>query len=261
MIRILLYSGKKALRSDLPREKQEVAQKALSKQNSKRRGYGGENNNTPIKLEELLEFRKRTNEQWNSVIKENIRSLRLINLILENIDTINITEEELKFLHFKGDNVAGDILFKNSNLSKMKYIDTNGPVDITFDNTTLPIDMADSGVSSLILKNTIFPEELKTIPLKKIIKKLPIIYNSLKIYNVQNKFLDNWSKEEIEELKGKPFGPKEFIGPKNIWDKFLYLKKTEFGEPTKFIENNTMGSIQKPQDTFLVTLGKNYSRG
>lgn len=143
----------------------------------------------------------------------------------------------------------------------MKYIDTNAPVDITFDNTTLPIDMADSGVSSLILKNTIFPEELKTIPLKKIIKKLPIIYNSLKIYNMQNKFLDNWSKEEIEELKGKPFGPKEFIGPKNIWDKFLYLKKTEFGKPTQFIENNTMGFIQKPQDTFLATLGKNYSRG
>lgn len=137
-----------------------------------------------------------------------------MNLIIENIDTTNITEEELKFLHFKGDNVAGDILFKNSNLSKMKYIDTNGPVYLTFDNTTLPIDMADSGVSSLILKNTIFPEELKTIPLKKIIKKLPIIYNSLKIYNVQNKFLDNWSKEEIEELKGKPFGPKEFIGLK-----------------------------------------------
>ena len=261
MIRILLYSGKKALRSDLPRERQEVAQKALAKQNSKRRGYGGENNNTPIKLEELLEFRKRTNEQWHPVIEEDARSLRLINLILENIDTTNITEEELKFLHFKGDSVAGDILFKNSNLSKMKYIDTNGPVYLTFDNTTLPIDMADSGVSSLILKNTIFPEELKTIPLKKIIKKLPIIYNSLKIYNMQNKFLDNWSKEEIEELKDRPFGPKEFIGPKNIWDKFLYLKKTEFGKPTKFIENNTMGSIQKPQDTFLATLGKNYSRG
>ena len=249
------------MRSDLPRERQEVAQKALAKQNSKRRGYGGENNNTPIKLEELLEFRKRTNEQWHPVIEEDARSLRLINLILENIDTTNITEEELKFLHFKGDSVAGDILFKNSNLSKMKYIDTNGPVYLTFDNTTLPIDMADSGVSSLILKNTIFPEELKTIPLKKIIKKLPIIYNSLKIYNMQNKFLDNWSKEEIEELKDRPFGPQEFIGPKNIWDKFLYLKKTEFGKPTKFIENNTMGSIQKPQDTFLATLGKNYSRG
>ena len=221
---------------------------------------GGKDNKIPLSIEEFLEFKRRTNEKWNSIIEENVKAVRIQNLILENIDTTNMTTEELKLLHFKGDNVAGDITFKNGNLSKMQYKATTGPVDLTFENTTLPTSMAHSVVSSLTLKNSILPEELKTLSLKKVIKRLPFVKKSLKIYNLQNNFLDKWTKEEIEN-EGKQYGPEEFIGPRNIWDKFLYLKETEFGIPTKFIEDNTTGSIQKSTDTFLALLGKNNSHG
>ena len=215
---------------------------------------GGENNNTPIPLKELLEFRKRTDEGRNPVIDEDVRSVRILNLILENIDTHDMNEDDLKFLHFKGDNVAGNIMFKGGNLSKMQYKSTTGPVDLTFDNTTLPANMAYSNVNNLILKNAILPEELKTVPLKKIIKRLPFINKSLKIYNLQNNFIDKLDEDEIKKLKGKKFGPEEFVGPRSIWDRFLYLKETEFGIPTIFIEDNTTGSIQKQQSQFLALL-------
>lgn len=222
---------------------------------------GGKNNNTPIPLKELLEFRKRTDEGHNPVIDEDVRSVRIQNLILENIDTIDMNEDDLKLLHFKGDNVAGNIMFKGGNLSKMQYKSTTGPVDLTFDNTTLPTNMAYSNVNNLILKNAILPEELKTVPLKKIIKRLPFINKSLKIYNLQNNFIDELDEDEIKKLKGKKFGPEEFVGPRSIWNKFLYLKETEFGIPTKFIEDNTTGSIQKTTDTLLALLGNGKAHG
>ena len=215
---------------------------------------GGKDNKIPLSIEEFLEFKRRTNEKWNSVIEEEIKAVRIQNLILENMDTIDMTAEELKLLHFKGDSVAGNIIFKGGNLSKMQYKGATGPVDLTFENTTLPADMENSMTNNLVLKNSILPEELKTLSLEKIVKRLPAIDNLLKIHNLQNNFLDKWPEKEIQELEGKQFGPKEFIGPRNIWDKFLYLKETEFGTPTKFIEDNTTGSIQKSTDTFLALL-------
>ena len=152
-------------------------------------------------------------------------------------------------------------MFKGGNLSKMQYKSTTGPVDLTFDNTTLPTNMAYSNVNNLILKNAILPEELKTVPLKKIIKRLPFINKSLKIYNLQNNFIDELDEDEIKKLKGKKFGPEEFVGPRSIWNKFLYLKETEFGIPTKFIEDNTTGSIQKTTDTLLALLGNGKAHG
>ena len=64
-----------------------------------------------------------------------------------------MTAEELKLLHFKGDSVAGNIIFKGGNLSKMQYKGATGPVDLTFENTTLPADMENSMTNNLVLKN------------------------------------------------------------------------------------------------------------
>ena len=224
--------------------------------------YNGGNNNTePLPVEQLLEFRRRTDEKWNSVLKKDSRSTRIQNLVLNNVNTTTMTEEDLKLLNFEGNSVTGNIVFKNSNLSKMQYRGTTGPVDLTFDNTTLPTSMESVTTRTLVLKNAILPEELKTLSLGKVIKRLPFVNESLQIYNLQNNFLDNFSKEEIEKFERKKYGPEEFVGPRYIWDKFLYKKETEFGTPTIFIEDNTTGSIQEPQATSLALLGNSKAHG
>ena len=223
---------------------------------------GGKNNTEPLPVEQLLEFRRRTDEKWDSVLKKDTRSTRIQNLVLNNIDTTTMTEEDLKLLNFERNSVGGNITFKNSNLSKMQYRGTTGPVDLTFNNTILPTSMESVTARALVLKNATLAEELKTLSLKKIIKRLPFVNESLKIYNLQNNFLDNFSKEEIEQFEGKEYGPEEFVGPRSMWDKFLYLKETEFGTPTKFIEDNTTGSIQKQQSQLLALLQtQSKSRG
>jgi lipoprotein len=226
---------------------------------------GSENNNTPTPLEELLEFRKRTNEQWNSVIEEYVRSLRLINLVLENIDTANMTEEELKLLHFKGDNVAGNIIFKNSNLSKMRYRSTTGPVDLTFDNTTLPSNMAHSKVNNLILKNVTFPkEEILKEQFAKIPYIVPNINNSLEIHGeIKDSPLEGKNTEELDELLPQKNMPENYTGSLEIYKK---LKEHIYRGEARTINGNPNpnyhGSIQKRQSQLLALLQtQNKSRG
>ena len=215
---------------------------------------GGKNNTEPLPVEQLLEFRRRTDEKWDSVLKKDSRSTRIQNLVLNNVNTTTMTEEDLKLLNFERNSVGGNITFKNSNLSKMQYKGTTGPVDLTFDNTTLPTSMESVTARALVLKNATLAEELNTLSLEEVIERLPLVRESLKIYNLQNNFLDKWTKEEIEQSEGKEYGPEEFVGPRSIWDKFLYKKETEFGTPTIFIENNTTGSIQKIRDQYLALL-------
>ena len=232
--------------------------------------YNGGNNNTePLPMEQLLEFRKRTDEKRDSVLQKDSRSTRIQNLVLNNIDTTTMIEENLKLLNFEGNSVIGNIVFKNSNLSKMQYRGTTGPVNVTFDNTILPTDMLDSSVNTLILKNAILPEELKTASLKSMVNRIPYINNSIKIYNLQNRFFDKWPEEEINQLKPSKYLPKKYVGPKDIWDNLKHLYRDE-GTKTHFtnedltdtpLEDINFSSIQKPQATSLALLGNSKAHG
>ena len=226
---------------------------------------GGENNNTPILLKELLEFRKRTDEGYDPVIDENVRSVRIQNLILENIDTRDMNEDDLKLLHFKGDNVAGNIMFKGGNLSKMQYKGTTGPVDLTFDNTTLPTNMEHSNVNNLILKNVTFPKEefINNFTFARLPYKLPIIQSSLEIYGeIKDSILKDATPEQLESLVPQKNMPEKYKGSEEIYNR---LKKIFRGEAKTINGNsnpNYHGSIQKQQSQLLALLqNQGRSRG
>ena len=62
----------------------------------------------------------------DSVLKKDTRSTRIKNLILENVDTTTVSEENLQLLHFERNSTDGNIIFKKCNLSKLQYIGTSG---------------------------------------------------------------------------------------------------------------------------------------
>ena len=109
---------------------------------------GGTNNKTPLPVEQLIEFRKRTNKVYDSLVEQDAKSVRLLNLVLENVNTKEANEEQLEFLHFKGDFFSENIIFKDSNLSKidMKGIH-GGTAKITFEKTVLPRNTMNSVIT------------------------------------------------------------------------------------------------------------------
>jgi len=215
--------------------------------------YNGGNNNTePLPVEQLLEFRRRTDEKWDSVLKKDSRSTRIQNLVLNNVNTTTMTEEDLKLLNFEGNSVTGNIVFKNSNLSKMQYRGTTGPVDLTFNNTILPMDMLESGVNTLILKNAKLPEELKETDPEDLPYRLPNINNNLKIFNLE--LLNKWTEADLSTLDKVEHAPEKYVGPKNVWDKLKHLYRETEQTETQFTNEDLTGSIQKQQSQLLALL-------
>lgn len=221
---------------------------------------GGKNNIEPLPVEQLLEFRRRTDEKRDSVLEKDSRSTRIQNLVLNNVNTTTMTEEDLKLLNFEGNSVAGNIVFKNSNLSKMQYRGTTGPVNVTFDNTILPMDMLESNVNTLILKNAKLPEELKETDPEDLPYRLPNINNNLKIFNLE--LLNKWTEEDLSKLDKVRHSPEKYVGPKNVWDKFKHLYLDE-GTKTHFtnedltdtpLEDINFSFIQKIKDRYLALL-------
>ena len=236
---------------------------------------GGTNNKTPLPVEQLIEFHKRTNEMYDAVIKENARSVRWFNLVLENVNTTAMNEEQLKFVHFKEDFFSGNILFKDSNLSKidMKGVQ-GGTADVIFENTILPVFMLKSKIKNLTLKNATLPTELKTASLKSMVNRIPEITGILKIYNLQGRFFDKWTEEEMKKSSPYKYAPEKYVGPEDIWKKLklLYRNITEFNKQTKThftnedltdVDNDNINfsALQKPQDTFLALLGNSTAHG
>ena len=228
--------------------------------------YNGGNNNTePLPVDQLLEFRRRTDEKWDSVLQKDSRSTRIQNLVLNNVNTTTMTEEDLKLLNFEGNSVAGNIVFKNSNLSKMQYRGTTGPVDVTFDNTILPTDMISSGVNTLILKNVTFPKEefINNYELAELPYNLPHIKDSLEIYSeIKDSILKDATPEQLNSLVPRKNMPEKYKGSEEIYNR---LKKIFRGEAQIINGNpnpNYHGSIQKQQSQLLALLQtQNKSRG
>ena len=213
---------------------------------------GGQNNTEPLPMEQLLEFRKRTNIVRDSVLTKDTRSTRIKNLILENVDTTTVSEENLQLLHFERNSTGGNIIFKKCNLSKLQYIGTSGPVDLTFNNTILPMDMLESGVNTLILKNAKLPEELKETDPEDLPYRLPNINNNLKIFNLE--LLNKWTEADLSTLDKVKHAPEKYVGPKNVWDKLKHLYRETEQTETQFTNEDLTGSIQKQQSQLLALL-------
>lgn len=226
---------------------------------------GGKNNTKSLPVEQLIEFHKRTDEMYDAVIKENARSVRLLNLVLENINTTTMNEEQLNFLHFKKDFFSGDITLKNSNLSKIDMKGVQGQTaDTAFEEIVLPRNMMKSSIKNLTLKNVTFPkEEFYKIGTFEDLPYVAPNIGTLTIYGeVKNSPLKDLTQEQIEKLKNDKYRPREmpsvYKGSQEIYDRLKYIYR---GESHTKEFGNLHGSIQKPQDTFLALVSKNNSRG
>ena len=147
----------------------------------------------------------------------------------------------------------------------MRYRSTTGPVDLTFDNTTLPSNMAHSKVNNLILKNVTFPkEEILKEQFAKIPYIVPNINNSLEIHGeIKDSPLEGKNTEELDELLPQKNMPENYTGSLEIYKK---LKEHIYRGEARTINGNPNpnyhGSIQKRQSQLLALLQtKNKSRG
>ena len=233
---------------------------------------GGEDNNEPLPIEQFLEFKKRTDEVYDAVIKENARSVRLQNLILANIDTTEISKEDLKLLDFKEDDFTGNITFKDSNLSQIVIKGVNASTaNIIFEKITLPYNMAKTNVKKLTLKDITFPKQkimeyigkdyIGNIKVSKLNSIVPTIVEALEVYGyIKDSPLEGLTSEQLDKLVRKKQMPKTYKGPEEIYNKlktYIYKgesNKKEFGKFTSSL------NIHKPQDRLLAILKKRQER-
>lgn len=231
---------------------------------------GGKDNNKPLPIEQFLEFKKRTDEFYDAVLEENVRSVRIQNLILQNIDTTKMSEDDLKLLDFKGDHLTGNITFKNSNLSKIKFeAITGGTANVIFEeDTTLPLYMYKTRFKNLTLKKVTIPKEFSDI-LQGMNGRLPLVRETLKVYDLKGNFFNISEGDIMDNTQAEKNAPKKYVGPENIWNKLklLYLRKSENNEPTKtYFTNDDMTdvddkninftSLNKPKGQLLAILKK-----
>ena len=226
---------------------------------------GGTNNKTPLPVEQLIEFHKRTDEVYDSLVEQNAKSVRLLNLVLENVNTKEINEELLKFLHFRGDFFSENIIFKDSNLSKIDMKGVHGgTANITFEKTVLPRTMK-SFIANITLKNVTFPkEEFYKIGT---FEDLPYIVPNVGILTIYGEIKDSplkdLTQEQLKKLKEDEYRPNKmpnlYKGSQEIYDRLKYIYKGE-SNTIEFI--NLQGSIQKQQSQLLALLQtQNKSRG
>ena len=228
-------------------------------------GYNGyiseEKNQSILKAEEFWELHNRTNERQsyirNAIIKD-----------------VNLEQE----LEIEGANWA-NVTFKNSNLSKMSILGMiANSTTLEFKDTTLPFNMNQTGIGTLILDNVTFPKQEimeyikkhQNVGLRKLNYLVPYGTN-LEIYgNVNDSPLRGLTSEELESLKNTIIHssnsiemPGAYKGPQYIYDRlktYIYKGesiKTEFG-------NFTSSLNKKPQSPVLLALlqGKtDYTRG
>ena len=247
--------------------------------------YKGDNIN-PLPVEQLIEFRKRTDELTSNALGVKHRALDITNLILENVDTTRIDEAELEFLNFKNDNIGGNIVFRGGNLSRIKMIGVKGGSvnNVIFEKTTLPYDMEKCYFSNLKLQDVTFPEKemvkfARSTPagITCLNAMLPQIEGregekgKLEISGYIKDFPEKeLSTTELEELKddGKTETmPSIYKGPKDIYEKlrtYIYSNNPKAEKPI-FTTNNSLTSLnKKPQSPFLLALlqGKaDHTRG
>ena len=228
-------------------------------------GYQGRGKDDILTLNQLKEISKRY--PYNGA--------RLQNVTLTGIDTQNIQEGELDGI-IKTSSLD-NITFKDSDLSKVMMESINSLGYLKFENTILPQAIPGSTFQILILKNSTLPAELKTRQLGNILSGLPAEIGTLKIYNLQGRFLDQYTEEEIKQIKKSwqsdgnhpEKAPSRYVGPQDVWNKLKLLfqenpTKTHFtNEDLTDVDNDNINfsAIQKPQDTFLALVSKNNSRG
>ena len=206
-----------------------------------------------LKIDELKELCKRTKGH----------SIYVRNAIIENLNSKD--SEQIQDIIFLDSKLA-NVTFKDSDLSNLE-IGAQVQNNLEFENTTLPTNMGNSIVDTLILKNAKLPEELKETDPEDLPYRLPNINDNLKIFNLE--LLNKWTEADLSKLDKVKLPPKKYVGPENIWNKFKHLYRDE-GTKTHFtnedltdtpLEDINFSSIQKPQATSLALLGNSKAHG
>lgn len=213
-------------------------------------GYYGNRSGEVLEIKQLQELHKRVKNE----------GVTIYNAIIQNLDSK--TAQSLKDLHFNQD-ILVNITFSNSNLTNVEFDSATAGVGyIKFIDTTLPQSMPGTNIGELILKNATLPEELKTASLQSMVNRIPYINNSIKIYNLQNRFFDKWTEEDMQQLNPYKTAPTKYTGPKDVWDKLKFLYRETEQTETQFTDADLTGSIQKQQSQLLALLQtQSKSRG